>query len=238
MEAQLTSQQCSLIVRSLSRGNVFHERRVPVSHVRKVSRLQSLFYLFSSFFFYPLPSPLRLSLSLSLLFFSLLFIFFSFSLSCFSTYSNGRLFWVDSTLLRIMSSSINGSNVQTIALSGGFLTLGSFVRIRTLYCTYICTYTLYCTLHMYIHIVLYLHTCSVHTFTGSMYMSQQLGSEVERQGTANKSTTPRTALSFQRKEEELPWVGFEPTTLCSLGERTSKAKAKHKSHIHHHAYNT
>ena len=34
-------------------------------------------------------------------------------------------------------------------------------------------------------------------------MSQQLGNEVERQGKANKSTTPRTALSFQRKEEEL-----------------------------------
>ena len=31
-------------------------------------------------------------------------------------------------------------------------------------------------------------------------MSQQLGDEVERQGEANKSTTPRTALSFQRKE--------------------------------------
>ena len=44
-------------------------------------------------------------------------------------------------------------------------------------------------------------------------MSQQLGSEVERQGKANKSATPRTALSFQRKEEELPWVGFEPLTL-------------------------
>ena len=37
-------------------------------------------------------------------------------------------------------------------------------------------------------------------------VSQQLGSEVERQGKANKSTTPRTALSFQRKVEELPWV--------------------------------
>ena len=36
-------------------------------------------------------------------------------------------------------------------------------------------------------------------------MSQQLGNEVERQGKAKKSTTPRTALSFQRKEEELPW---------------------------------
>ena len=47
-------------------------------------------------------------------------------------------------------------------------------------------------------------------------MSQQLGSEVERQGKANKSTTPRAALSFQRKEEELPWVGFEPTTLMYI----------------------
>ena len=42
-----------------------------------------------------------------------------------------------------------------------------------------------------------------------MCICQQLGSEV-----ANKSTTPRTALSFQGKEEELPWVGFEPTRLC------------------------
>ena len=49
-------------------------------------------------------------------------------------------------------------------------------------------------------------------------MSQQLGNEVERQGKANKSTTPRTTLSFERKEEELPWVGFEPTTL---GERST-----------------
>ena len=49
-------------------------------------------------------------------------------------------------------------------------------------------------------------------------MSQQLGNEVERQGRANKSTTPRTALSL---EEELPWVGFEPTILCSLGERST-----------------
>ena len=49
-------------------------------------------------------------------------------------------------------------------------------------------------------------------------MSEQLGSEVERQGRENKSTTPRTALSVQRREEELPWVGFEPMTLCSLGE--------------------
>ena len=46
----------------------------------------------------------------------------------------------------------------------------------------------------------------------------QRGSEVERQG---KSTTPRTALSFPSEKEELPWVGFEPTTLCSLGERST-----------------
>ena len=52
------------------------------------------------------------------------------------------------------------------------------------------------------------------------FMSQQLGSEVERQGKTNKSTAPRTALSFKRKEEELPLVGFEPTALCSLGERS------------------
>ena len=44
-------------------------------------------------------------------------------------------------------------------------------------------------------------------------MYQQLRSEVERQGNANKSTTLWTSLSFQ---EELPQVGFEPTTLCSL----------------------
>ena len=50
--------------------------------------------------------------------------------------------------------------------------------------------------------------------------SQQLGSEVERQGNG-KSTTPRKALYFQRKEEELPWVGFEPTTLYSLSERST-----------------
>ena len=46
------------------------------------------------------------------------------------------------------------------------------------------------------------------------YMCQQLGNEVERQGKANKSTTPRTALSFQGKKKELAWVGFEPMTLC------------------------
>ena len=49
-------------------------------------------------------------------------------------------------------------------------------------------------------------------------MSQQLGCEVGKQGMANNSTTPRTALSFQ---EKLPRVGFEPTTLCSLGERST-----------------
>ena len=28
-------------------------------------------------------------------------------------------------------------------------------------------------------------------------------------------------LFFPRKKEELPWVGFEPTTLCILGERST-----------------
>ena len=27
-------------------------------------------------------------------------------------------------------------------------------------------------------------------------------------------------LFFSREKEEMPWVGFEPTTLCSLGERS------------------
>ena len=34
-------------------------------------------------------------------------------------------------------------------------------------------------------------------------MSQQLGNEVERQEKANKSTTPRTALSFQELQYSL-----------------------------------
>ena len=38
-------------------------------------------------------------------------------------YSNGRLFWADSTQLRIMSSSLDGSNVQSV-VSSGFRTLG------------------------------------------------------------------------------------------------------------------
>ena len=67
-----------------------------------------------------------------------------------------------------------------------------------------------------------LHTDCGYTGGGGahgVYMSQQLDSEVERQGKANKSTTSRTALSFGGKEEELPWVGFEPTTLCILSKR-------------------
>ena len=40
---------------------------------------------------------------------------------------------------------------------------------------------------------------------------------VERQGTTNKSTTPRTALFSRRAVLQ---VGFELTTLCYLGERS------------------
>ena len=36
-------------------------------------------------------------------------------------------------------------------------------------------------------------------------MSQQRGKEVERQGKANKSNTPRTALSFQGKKSCPGW---------------------------------
>ena len=54
----------------------------------------------------------------------------------------------------------------------------------------------------------WLISLSAHTPTPPRYMSQQLGSEVERQGRAKKSTTPRSSLCFQGKEEDLPWVGF------------------------------
>ena len=40
-------------------------------------------------------------------------------------------------------------------------------------------------------------------------------------GKAKKSTTPRTTVFSPSKKKELPWVGFEPTTLCSLGERST-----------------
>ena len=46
-------------------------------------------------------------------------------------------------------------------------------------------------------------------------MSQQLGNEVERQGKQVNYTQDSS------RKEELPWVGFEPTTLCSLGERST-----------------
>ena len=68
--------------------------------------------------------------------------------------------------------------------------------------------------------LLFSSSCTPGPTESGVRMCQQLGSEVERQGKANKSTTPRTALSFQGKEE-LPWVGFESKTLCSLGERST-----------------
>ena len=52
-------------------------------------------------------------------------------------------------------------------------------------------------------------------------MSQQLGSEVERQDKTNMSTVYNQDSSFFQRKEELPWVGFEPATLCSLGERST-----------------
>ena len=76
-----------------------------------------------------------------------------------------------------------------------------------------------------------LHTQHVHRFTSytpalepatriqvdacMMYivyrgMSQQFGSEVERQGKANKSTTPRTALSFKEKMKSCPGWDSNP----------------------------
>ena len=53
-----------------------------------------------------------------------------------------------------------------------------------------------------------------------MYMYQQQGEVCIYKGKANKSTTPRATLFFPKEKKELPWVGFEPTTLCCLGERS------------------
>ena len=39
---------------------------------------------------------------------------------------------------------------------------------------------------------------------------QQLGSEVERQGKGNKSTTPRTALSFLERKKSCPGSDSDP----------------------------
>ena len=67
-----------------------------------------------------------------------------------------------------------------------------------------------------IEVSLSIHLSLFHTNT--VYMFQQRAAEAERQSKANKPTTPKDSSFFSRKEEELPWVGFEPTTLCFLGE--------------------
>ena len=51
-------------------------------------------------------------------------------------------------------------------------------------------------------------------------MSQQLGSEEYRKARQGKQINCTQDSSL--KEEELPWVGFEPTALCSLGERSTR----------------
>jgi hypothetical protein len=50
-------------------------------------------------------------------------------------------------------------------------------------------------------------------------MSQQLGSKGKAKQTSDY--TQEDSSFFSRKEEELPWVGFEPTTLYFLGERST-----------------
>ena len=47
------------------------------------------------------------------------------------------------------------------------------------------------------------------------------GNEVERQSKAKQGKQVDYTQDSSLKEEELPWVGFEPTTLCSLGERST-----------------
>ena len=41
---------------------------------------------------------------------------------------------------------------------------------------------------------------------------------------ANKSTTPRTAVSFQGKSKS--WVGFKPMARCTLGERPTNGATR------------
>ena len=108
-----------------------HKERYPNMYIYRVlmilhtcSLSVSLHYLVILF--------LCLSHSLFLISFSSLsspFFFCHFFLSSPSSHSslrsNGRLFWVDSTQLRIMSSSLNGSNIEIIA-SSGFRTLGTY----------------------------------------------------------------------------------------------------------------
>ena len=48
------------------------------------------------------------------------------------------------------------------------------------------------------------------------YVYECVNYKVQGEG---KATTLRAAL-FSRKKE-LPWVGFEPTTLCNLSERST-----------------
>ena len=43
--------------------------------------------------------------------------------------------------------------------------------------------------------------------------------EVRRQRHNKQANYTQDSSFFQRKKEELPWVGFEPMTLCSLDER-------------------
>ena len=45
--------------------------------------------------------------------------------------------------------------------------------------------------------------------------------EVERQSHNKQINYTRDSSLFPRKEEGLSWVVFEPTTLCSLGERSA-----------------
>ena len=48
--------------------------------------------------------------------------------------------------------------------------------------------------------------------------------EVERQRHNKQINYTQDSSFFPRKNKELSWVGFEPTTLCSLGERSTMHK--------------
>ena len=61
------------------------------------------------------------------------------------------------------------------------------------------------------------------------------------QGSSYFSLTQNRYFSKEKKskkEEELPWVGFEPTTLCSLGERSSNSATRETQLVGVRIYNT
>ena len=77
------------------------------------------------------------------------------------------------------------------------------------------THTVQCTMyiHAYIHVHVYMHMYMLY-----MYVHVHERSVIETR--QSKATTPEDNSSFPEKEE-LPQAGFEPTTFCVLGRRST-----------------